>query len=87
MNETTRGRTPAQLYALIIGATLVAAGILGFFYSSAFGDPGEVDAVLGILERTEAERAAMGRRVLAVTRSGYSYDAWLTRWQEAVGIA
>jgi hypothetical protein len=26
------------------------AGIVGFFYSSAFGEPGEVDAVLGVLD-------------------------------------
>ena len=43
------GRTPAQLYALLVGGTLVAAGIIGFFYSSAFGSPGEVDDVFGIL--------------------------------------
>jgi hypothetical protein len=43
-------RTPAQLYALVVGGTLVVAGIVGFFYSSAFGDPGEVDAVFGILD-------------------------------------
>ncbi len=46
------GRTPAQLYALIFGATLVAAGILGFFYNASFGagDGTERDAVLGILD-------------------------------------
>src|SRR3712207_2852635 len=43
-------RSPAQLYALIFGAVLVVAGIVGFFYSSSFGDPGEVDGVLGILD-------------------------------------
>jgi hypothetical protein len=43
------GRTPAQLYALIVGGTLVVAGIIGFFYSSAFGSPGDVDDVFGIL--------------------------------------
>jgi uncharacterized protein (UPF0333 family) len=43
-------RTPASLYALVFGVVLVAAGILGFFYSSDFDDPGEVDAVLGILD-------------------------------------
>src|ERR671938_2181967 len=42
-------RSPAQLYALVFGVVLVAAGILGFFYSSDFGSPGDVDAVLGIL--------------------------------------
>ena len=42
-------RTPAQLYALVVGATLVIAGIIGFFYSGSFGSPGEVDKVFGIL--------------------------------------
>jgi Domain of unknown function (DUF4383) len=45
-------RSPAQVYALVIGVTLVAAGILGFFYSASFGtgDGTERDAVLGILD-------------------------------------
>src|SRR5919206_5158022 len=43
-------RTPAQLYALLVGGTLVIAGIIGFFYSSDFGSPGEVDSVFGILD-------------------------------------
>jgi hypothetical protein len=43
-------RTPAQVYALVIGAVLVLAGIIGFFYSAAFGSPGHTDAVLGILD-------------------------------------
>ena len=43
------GRTPAQLYALLVGGTLVVAGIVGFFYSSDFGSPGKVDDVFGIL--------------------------------------
>ena len=42
-------RTPAQLYALVIGGTLVFAGLIGFFYSTSFGDPGEVDEVFGLL--------------------------------------
>jgi hypothetical protein len=45
-----KGRTPAQVYSLVFGATLLVAGILGFFYSSAFGTPGETDALLGIFE-------------------------------------
>jgi Domain of unknown function (DUF4383) len=46
------GRSPAQVYALVIGATLVVAGIIGFFYSASFstGDGTERDAVLGILD-------------------------------------
>jgi hypothetical protein len=42
--------SPAQTWARLIGWTLVLAGIVGFFYSSAFGSPGEVDAVLGVLD-------------------------------------
>ena len=48
------GRTPAQLYALVFGVTLVAGGILGFFYNASFavGDETLVnrDAVLGVLD-------------------------------------
>jgi hypothetical protein len=45
-------RSPAQVYALVIGAALVLAGILGFFYNASFGtgDGTERDAVLGILD-------------------------------------
>ena len=47
-------RSPAQLYALVFGIVLVAAGILGFFYESSFstGDDTlvEREAVLGILD-------------------------------------
>jgi hypothetical protein len=45
-------RTPAQIYALLIGVTLTVAGIVGFFYSASFGsgDGTERDAVLGILD-------------------------------------
>ncbi len=45
-------RSPAQVYALVIGLTLVAAGVAGFFYNASFstGDGGERDAVLGILD-------------------------------------
>ena len=42
-------RSPAQIYSLLFGVTLVGAGIIGFFYSSDFGSPGDVDDVLGIL--------------------------------------
>ena len=42
---------PARLYALVFGAVLVVAGIIGFFYESSFTDDKSVrDAVLGILD-------------------------------------
>jgi hypothetical protein len=45
-------RPPAQVFALVIGATLTVAGIVGFFYSASFGtgDGTSRDAVLGILD-------------------------------------
>jgi uncharacterized protein DUF4383 len=45
-------RSPAQAFALVIGLTLIATGIVGFFYNSSFatGDGTERDAVLGILD-------------------------------------
>jgi hypothetical protein len=45
-------RSPAQVYALVIGATLTVAGIVGFFYNASFGsgDGTERDALLGVLD-------------------------------------
>ena len=44
-------RSPAQLYALIFGAVLTIAGIIGFFYNSDFtSDKSVRDAVFGILD-------------------------------------
>jgi len=44
-------RSPAQLYALIFGAVLTVAGIIGFFYNSEFTSNKAVrDAVFGILD-------------------------------------
>jgi hypothetical protein len=43
------GASPARLYATLVGGTLVIAGIIGFFYSSSFGGPGNVDDVFGLL--------------------------------------
>jgi hypothetical protein len=49
-DDTYRDYSPAGLYAGIVGAVLLVAGIIGFFYSASFGSPGNVDAVLGILD-------------------------------------
>jgi Domain of unknown function (DUF4383) len=45
-------RSPAQVFALVIGLTLVATGIAGFFYNASFatGDDVPRDAVIGILD-------------------------------------
>jgi hypothetical protein len=43
--------SPARLYCLLVGAVLVIAGIIGFFYESSFdtGDSIKADDVFGIL--------------------------------------
>ena len=42
--------SPARLYAVVIGAVLVLAGIIGFFYNSTFtSDKSVHDDVFGIL--------------------------------------
>lgn len=41
------GPSPARLFATAGGATLVIAGIVGFFYSASFGSPGEVGEAFG----------------------------------------
>jgi hypothetical protein len=45
-------RSPAQVFTLVIGATLTVAGMVGFFYNASFGtgDGTERDAMLGILD-------------------------------------
>jgi Domain of unknown function (DUF4383) len=42
--------SPASLYAGLVGAVLLLVGIVGFLYSASFGDPGEVDAVIGVFD-------------------------------------
>ena len=43
--------SPARLYATLVGAVLVIAGIIGFFYEASFatGDDIKADEVFGIL--------------------------------------
>ena len=69
-------RSPAQIYALVFGAVLVVAGIVGFFYSSSFGSPGEVDAVFGILDVNgwhNIVHIATGALGLLAAGAGYHY--------------
>ena len=48
MDDRNRGRSAAQWFCLVVGATLVVVGLLGFlveakFDTSAGGDPGSLD--------------------------------------------
>ena len=83
-------RSPAQIYALVFGVVLVAAGIMGFFYSSAFGSPGEVDAVLGILDVNgwhNLVHIATGALGLLALSGGYHYARQYALGLGAVYIA
>lgn len=46
-----------------------------------------VDAVHTLLELSDDDRARLGRRARQRVIEHYSYDAWLTRWQQAVGLS
>ena len=49
--DSAERTTPAMLYAGIVGAVLVVAGIIGFFYNAEFTTDESVrDAVFGILD-------------------------------------
>ncbi len=55
-DRRSRGMSRAQVFCLVVGAALVVAGVLGFFYNADFStgeattDPANRDAVLGILD-------------------------------------
>ena len=52
MERRWNERSPAQVFALVIGGALVLGGIAGFFYNASFstGDGIERDALLGVLD-------------------------------------
>lgn len=67
--------SPAQLYATLVGAALVIAGIIGFFYDASFstGDEIKSDDVFGILAvngwHNVIGHLAIGLLLLAAARS------------------
>jgi glycosyltransferase involved in cell wall biosynthesis len=44
------------------------------------------DAILDVLTRSVATREMMGRSAHRTIQQRYSYDAWLPRWEHAVGV-
>src|SRR3954449_283030 len=68
-------RSPAQVYAVVFGAVLTVAGIIGFFYSAHFGSPGKTDDVFGILTVNgwhNIVHIATGVAGLLAFRAGYA---------------
>jgi hypothetical protein len=46
MDPASEAASPARLYAAAAGGLLFVLGVLGFFYGSSFGSPGEVAQAL-----------------------------------------
>ena len=62
--------------------------ILSRLGMSAAGEAAEwIDAILDLLTKPAEARATLGRQARQAAQLHYSYDAWLPRWKEAVGIA
>ena len=69
--------SPARFYCTLVGAALVIAGIIGFFYSSGFdtgvsgvrGDTDEVFGILGVNGWHNLVHIALGLLALAVAGS------------------
>jgi len=73
--------SPARLYALVFGAVLVVAGIIGFFYESTFTDDKTVrDSVFGILDvngwHNVVHIATGGLGLLAFAAGAYAARAY-----------
>jgi glycosyltransferase involved in cell wall biosynthesis len=91
----TRGKCGYKLLQYAAAGTPAVASPIGVnrellsrLGMPAAGDVSEwVDAILDLLTRSAVARATLGRRAREVTQLHYSYDAWLARWEEAVGIA
>jgi len=76
--------TPARLYCTLVGAVLVIAGIIGFFYSASF-DTGATDVasntddvfgILGVNGWHNVVHIALGLLALAVAGSAYGARAY-----------
>jgi glycosyltransferase involved in cell wall biosynthesis len=65
----------------------VNRGMLAEFGMPAAEAPGDwADALLDLLGRSSDARERLGRGARETVRRRYSYDAWLRRWQQAVGL-
>jgi hypothetical protein len=75
--------SPARLYCTLVGAVLVIAGIIGFFYSAGFdtgtagvaADTDEVFGILGVNGWHNLIHIALGVLALAVAGSPYGARA------------
>jgi len=94
--DRVEGASPARLYATLVGAVLIVGGIVGFFYSASFGEPGAVEEMLGAfavngwLNALHILSGALG--LLVAGFAARAYSLWigalyvgLAAWGFAVG--
>jgi glycosyltransferase involved in cell wall biosynthesis len=90
----TRGKCGYKILQYAAAGTPAVASPVGVNRQilSALGMPSAegvdewVDAILGLLTASAQTRAEVGHRARDATKRSYSYDAWLPRWKEAVGL-
>ena len=76
--------SPARLYCTLVGAVLIIAGIIGFFYSSGFDtgttgvakDTDEVFGILGVNGWHNVVHILLGVLALAAAQSPYGARAY-----------
>jgi glycosyltransferase involved in cell wall biosynthesis len=89
-----RGKCGYKLLQYAAAGTPMAASPVGVNRQmlSEFGMPAPedasewADALLDLLALPAADRALLGANARELTERNYSFDAWLPRWREAVGL-
>jgi glycosyltransferase involved in cell wall biosynthesis len=89
-----RGKSGYKLLQYAAAGTPMVASPVGVNrqMSSEFGMPAPedaaewADALLDLLALPAADRALLGTNARELTERNYSFDAWLPRWREAVGL-
>jgi hypothetical protein len=90
----TRGKCGYKLLQYAAAGTPIIADPVGVnrMILSQLGMPAPeggdewIDAILGLLSQPESARETAGRKAHEIVREHYSFDAWLPKWREAVGI-
>jgi hypothetical protein len=82
--------SPARLYATLVGAMLVAYGVVGFFYDSSFARPDDLRDAVGLLSVNGwANVFHMLTGAIGLLLAGFAsrrYALWLTATYAAAAV-